>query len=190
MAEVLIPFINFLVVLDADGDRLLAKYYDRRSKTEQIKNEALLHKKTKTVVAKSDAEVLLLDSEIVVFKAGSECKFYISGPVEENELVLVGVLDVIYDTVSTLLRQQVDKRTMLDNLELILLTIDEAIDSGLIMELDSSAVVSRVLMKSGDAQASATPAQQPALGDLTISQALGMARDQLFKSLASRNDGF
>ena len=77
----------------------------------------------------------------MVFKAGSECKFYISGPVEEvcqfvavvsligfvcyycsllcylplqNELVLVGVLDVIYDTVSTLLRQQVMVNTPIE----------------------------------------------------------------------------
>lgn len=54
--QVLIPFVNFLVVLDADGDRLLAKYYDKRPKSEQIKNEAMLHKKTKSVVAKSDGK--------------------------------------------------------------------------------------------------------------------------------------
>lgn len=29
------------------------------------------------------AEVLLLDSEIIVFKSGSDCKFYVSGPSEE-----------------------------------------------------------------------------------------------------------
>ena len=45
----------------------------------------------------------------------------------QNELILVGVLEVIYDAVSILLKNQVDKRTMLDNLELILLTIDETV---------------------------------------------------------------
>lgn len=94
------------------------------------------------------AEVLLLDHEVAVFRSGVECKFYIAGPVEEvrcclasfiplysltdvtfeqNELILVGVLDVLYDTVAALLRGQVDKKTMLDNLELVLLTIDEAV---------------------------------------------------------------
>jgi len=97
--------------------------------------------------------VLLLDSEVAVFRSGVECKFYIAGPIEEvravprrgtlrarcltvalfsssseqNELILVGVLDVLYDTVAALLRGQVDKKTMLDNLELVLLTIDEAV---------------------------------------------------------------
>jgi hypothetical protein len=94
---------------------------------------------------------------------------------EQNELILVGVLDVLYDTVAALLRGQVDKKTMLDNLELVLLTIDEAvrvvlalvqspschpsptclscpsqIDHGHIMELDSASVVSRVLMKASE----------------------------------------
>jgi hypothetical protein len=54
--QVLIPFVNYLVVLDGDGDRLLAKYYDGRTKSEQIKNEAMLHKKTKAVTAKTDGK--------------------------------------------------------------------------------------------------------------------------------------
>jgi hypothetical protein len=78
-------------------------------------------------------------------------------------LILVSVLDAVFDTISALLRGQFDKRVMLDNLELILLTIDEVvstffcfpnihnlqwkIDHGQIMELDASAVSSRVLMK-------------------------------------------
>jgi hypothetical protein len=39
----------------------------------------------------------------------------------------VAVLDAIFDTVSSLLRGSADKRTMLDNLELVLLTIDEVV---------------------------------------------------------------
>lgn len=39
---------------------------------------------------------------------------------------------------------------MLDNLELVLLTIDEVVDSGHIMELDQNSVASRVLMKAPD----------------------------------------
>lgn len=187
MAEILIPFVHSFVVLDSEGDRLFAKYYDGRNKAQQTASEAVLHKKSKTVSSKSEADVLLVDDEIIVFKSGSECKFFISGPVDENELVLVGVLDALYDTVSTLLKGQVDKRTMLDNLELILLTIDETIDSGYIMELDATAVVGRVLMKGAD-----TP-QPQTIGDLSISQALGMAGNSFFKSMLSGsrgNDGY
>lgn len=45
----------------------------------------------------------------------------------QNELILVSVLDVIYETILSLLRGQLDRRTILDNLELVLLTIDEVV---------------------------------------------------------------
>lgn len=87
------------------------------------------------------AEIILMESELYVVKSSGDCKFVVSGPIDEvihrsngiiliraqNELILVGVLDVIYDAVLSLLRGQVDKRTMLENLELVLLTIDEVV---------------------------------------------------------------
>lgn len=54
MMEVLIPYVNCFIVEDADGDRLLAKYYDGRVKADQMKFEAMLHKKTKAIIAKTD----------------------------------------------------------------------------------------------------------------------------------------
>ena len=45
----------------------------------------------------------------------------------QNDLILVGILDTIFDTVSTLLKGTVEKRSMLDSLELVLLTIDESV---------------------------------------------------------------
>jgi hypothetical protein len=194
MAEVLVPFVNNLIVLDNEGYRIFAKYYDGKTKADQQALESMLHKKTKTVAAKNEAEVLLMDQDIFVYKSGIECKFYVSGAVEENELILVGVLDAIYDTLSSLLKNQVDKRTMLDNLELILLTIDETLDHGHIMELDGDAVVSRVLMKGSEGAQQSGGSAQPAqtIGDLSISQALGMAKNSFFASLttSSNSDGY
>lgn len=77
------------------------------------------------------AEVLLLENEVIVFKSGSDCKFYVCGTNDENELILLSVLEAVYDAVYSLMKGQVEKRTMLDNLELILLTIDETV-SGII----------------------------------------------------------
>lgn len=53
----LVPFINSLVVLDGEGDRLFAKYYDGRSKAEQSASEIVLHKKSKAVATKSEGLV-------------------------------------------------------------------------------------------------------------------------------------
>ncbi len=50
----LIPFINSLIILDVEGTRLLAKYYDGRKKNDQIATESLLHKKSKSTPAKME----------------------------------------------------------------------------------------------------------------------------------------
>ena len=93
-----------------------------------------------------------------------------------------------------------DARTLLDCMELVLLAIDEIIDNGNIMEIDSSAVVSRVQMRSNEAQnpgsmaaassSSGNTSQPASLGDLTISQAFGLAKDQFFRSLTRSSDGY
>lgn len=164
---------------------MLAKYYDGKVKADQLKYEAILHKKSKTMSSKADTEVILIEGELVVCKSGSDCKFFIAGPIDENDMILVSVLDVIYDTISTVLKGTVETKAMLESLELILLTIDEVIDHGYIMEIDSAAVASRVQMK-----ASETPVQAQSLGDLSISQALGLAREQFMRSLGTRTGSY
>lgn len=170
----------------------MAKYYDQRTKKEQDTFEALLHKKTKTLSFRSDAEVLLIEQEVFVVRGSSDCKIVVSGSSDENELILVSVLDVIYETILSLLRGQLDRRTILDNLELVLLTIDEVIDHGHIMELDPHAVSGRVLMKgSSDSAATAgggggsSSTKSQATGDMTIGQALGMAGNSFLRSLTT-----
>ena len=67
------------------------------------------------------------------------------------------------------------------------------IDHGYIMEIDSSAVTGRVSMKTNEAGHTQTPASTgpTSLGDLTISQAFGLAREQFLRSLtSSRGDGY
>jgi len=49
--------------------------------------------------------------------------------------------------VSGLLRGVVEKQTILENLELILLTLDELVDSGIILEISPADIQNRVMMK-------------------------------------------
>lgn len=44
--------------------------------------------------------------------------------------MLQGVLTAFYDAVSLLLRHQVEKRAILENLDLVVLALDETIDNG------------------------------------------------------------
>ncbi|CAN0483164.1 unnamed protein product, partial [Discosporangium mesarthrocarpum] len=72
------------------------------------------------------------------------------GSADENELILTAVLDALYEALTVLLRGQVDRRTMLENLAQVLLTMDELVDAGRILEIDPSAISNRVMMRGAD----------------------------------------
>ena len=57
MTDVLVPFVNAFLIVDSDGDRIIAKYYNNKPKAEQTKFEASIQKKTKSIGQKSDGNM-------------------------------------------------------------------------------------------------------------------------------------
>ncbi|ONM55588.1 Coatomer subunit zeta-2 [Zea mays] len=76
------------------------------------------------------AEITLFDGYIVVYKFVHDLHFFVTAGDDENELILASVLHGFSDSVGLLLRGDVEKRTALENLDLILLCIDEIVDGG------------------------------------------------------------
>ncbi|KAI7854404.1 Longin-like domain-containing protein [Circinella umbellata] len=134
--------IKAVVLLDAEGNRVLAKYYgsDYSNLKEQKAFEKGLFDKTK----RAQGEVILYDNQVVLYRSNIDIFFYVVGSTEENELILLSMLNAFYDAVSTLLRFQVEKRSVMDNLDLVVLCLDETVDKGIILETDANAIVSRV----------------------------------------------
>lgn len=75
-------------------------------------------------------DVILYDSHLALFKHSLDLIFYIIGPATENELMLTAALNAFSDALSMLLRNQVEKRSVLENLDMVLLCLDETIDDG------------------------------------------------------------
>ena len=75
-------------------------------------------------------DILLYDNSLVLYKQAVDLTFYVIGPAGENELMLSSVLGAFYDAVALLLRHQVEKRAILENLDLVVLALDETIDNG------------------------------------------------------------
>ncbi|KAI8639635.1 Longin-like domain-containing protein [Parasitella parasitica] len=134
--------IKAVILLDAEGNRVLAKYYGGENTTlkQQKQFEKGLFDKTK----RAQGEVILYDNQVVLYRSNIDIFFYVVGSMEENELILLSMLNAFYDAVSTLLRYQVEKRSVMDNLDLVILCLDETVDGGIILETDSNAIVSRV----------------------------------------------
>jgi hypothetical protein len=72
--------------LDAEGNRLCAKYYDRASYP-TLKDQNALEKKiwgkTKNMNARTEAEVILIDNIVTVFRTQNENMMFIVGASHE-----------------------------------------------------------------------------------------------------------
>lgn len=117
----------------------------------------------------------MFDNLVTVFKYIGDCYFYVVGEIEENEIILGAVLQGFYEAVASLL-SVVDKKAVLENLDLVLLCMDELVDGGIILETDPQQVVARVTMRQADG------GEMP-FGEQSFQQAMNMARDQLARNL-------
>ncbi|ODQ66867.1 zeta subunit of the coatomer complex [Nadsonia fulvescens var. elongata DSM 6958] len=153
--------IDAVLILDSEGKRIYAKYYvppheDREAHsefaplanptslntlTEQRDFERNLFKKTH----KQNADVLLLADRVIVYKEVSDVAFYVIGSgLDENEAMLYNVVIGIRDSIEILLKRSMDRRTCLENFDLLALAVDETVDSGVILETDPVIIASRV----------------------------------------------
>ncbi|VDM05753.1 unnamed protein product [Schistocephalus solidus] len=85
-----------------------------------------------------------------VHRSSSDIFFYVIGDANENELILMSALTCLHDSISHILRGNIEKKPLMDNLDLVFLAVDELCDGGIILECDSTALASRVGFKSED----------------------------------------
>uniref|UniRef100_G3NQB4 Coatomer subunit zeta n=1 Tax=Gasterosteus aculeatus aculeatus TaxID=481459 RepID=G3NQB4_GASAC len=135
--------VKAVFILDNDGNRLLSKYYDPElypSMKEQKNFERNVFNKTH----KADNEIAFLEGMTVVYKSSIDLFFYVVGSPQENELMLVAVLSCLFESLSQILRKNVERRCLLDNMEGVFLIVDEIIDGGVILESDPQQVLQKV----------------------------------------------
>ena len=75
-------------------------------------------------------DIILYDGHLAVYRHSLDLILYfIAGP-SENELMISSALSALTDALQMLLRNQLEKRGVLENLDLVLLCLDETIDDG------------------------------------------------------------
>ncbi|KOM44403.1 hypothetical protein LR48_Vigan05g200800 [Vigna angularis] len=121
------------------------------------------------------AEITLLDNNVIIYKFVQDLHFFVTGGDHENEIILASVLQGFFDAVTLLLRNNVDKREALENLDLILLCLDEIVDGGMILETNGPLIAEKVTSHSMDGESPLT--------EQTLSQAWTTAREHLTRTL-------
>ena len=133
----------------------------------------------------TEPDVVLLENSLAVHSMGQDVYFYVVGSVRENEILLQMVLEAFVNTLKSVLRGHLDKHTILDNLELLLLTVDEIVDAGSVLETDSTVLSKRVMLRNADGS-TASPATIPSNpSELTFQSAFNIARQGFAKLTSS-----
>ncbi|NWS65230.1 COPZ1 protein, partial [Chunga burmeisteri] len=157
--------VKAVIILDNDGDRLFAKYYDDTYPS--VKEQKAFEKNIFNKTHRTDSEIALLEGLTVVYKSSIDLYFYVIGSSHENELMLTAVLNCLFDSLSQMLRydgswggthgswggpprKNVEKRALLENMEGLFLAVDEIVDGGVVLESDPQQVVHRVAVRGED----------------------------------------
>lgn len=118
-----------MLILDSEGRRVLAKYYDKNvlpTVKEQKAYEKNLFSKTRRL----DSELIMLDGLTCVFKSSVDLYFYVMGSCNENELLLMSVLNCLFDSINMILKKDVSSTHLLNYLDIVMLAFDEICDGG------------------------------------------------------------
>lgn len=114
---------------------------------------------------------------MAVYKNTQDSWFFVVSRQNENELILANVLGALTESLTLSLRQ-IDKRSMLDAYDTVLLTVDELIDGGMLLETDATAISNRVTMKTTASNEAAAPVETS-----SFSFAFSSAKESFARSL-------
>nr|XP_006120545.1 coatomer subunit zeta-2 [Pelodiscus sinensis] len=96
--------VKAIFILDNDGQRLLAKYYDGTFPS--TKEQKSFERSVFTKTHKTDSEIAFLEGLTIVYKSSIDLFFYVVGSSQENELMLVAVLTCLFDSLNHMLRAE------------------------------------------------------------------------------------
>uniref|UniRef100_A0A5S6QT70 Coatomer subunit zeta n=1 Tax=Trichuris muris TaxID=70415 RepID=A0A5S6QT70_TRIMR len=163
--------VKGIMLLDSDGNRLIAKYYgDTFAGVQQEKEfERKVFNKTK----KLNSDIILLDGLICLYKSNVDLYFCVIGSGQQDELILYSVLNCFYESVVHILKKSIEKKTLYECIDMVMLAVDEICDSGVILETDYNSVLSRLAFRGEDLS----------FGEQSVAQVLQSAREQLKWSL-------
>ncbi|KAG6015411.1 hypothetical protein E4U54_003526 [Claviceps lovelessii] len=162
-----------LILGTEDGARILAKYYSSPHSASagagaastnpyaDLKAQKAFEKGLIEKTAKQNGDIILYDNRIVLYKLESDIMIYVVGSLDENEILLYNAVLAIRDSLHLAFKQSIDKRTIIENYDLVSLAIDEIVDDGIILETDPTIIVQRV---------SKAPTQDVPIGRIDLSE--------------------
>ncbi|KAE8671816.1 Coatomer subunit zeta-1 [Hibiscus syriacus] len=164
----LCTLIKNILLLDSEGKRVAVKYYSDDWPTNSAKEafEKTVFTKTQTTSAQGLSKDLAFEL----------CSMLVN---EEKK-----ILDwVFFDAVGLILRGAVDKREVLENLDLIFLCLDEIVDGGIVLEIDANVNTGKVASHSMDDGAPLSEQMLRYIGVIEMSSLSAEIRDAILEPM-------
>jgi len=184
------------LILDAEGERLAVRYSSSGTKRfVDFKQQRAFEKK---IIAKiprnalsrgsekdTHVDVAIIDEQLVLFRGISDVLVIIVADELENEMVLMQLVDGIFDSLitcccSSIMSQGLSKRAVLEKLERAILILDEVQDDGIILEIEEDKICHRVKMH-GDGTQEGPQGGIPTTNE-TVAQVAEKTRTNFLKS--------
>jgi len=148
--------IRSVIFYSNTGTRVTAQYYDSSIPEEKRKTfEDDIYKRASEDYG---AYIMQQDEFIVVFRKFEDILIFVIGDLKSNELLLDEVLDTIINALQ-LVFKKVNSDSLIQQIDLLYLLLDETIEQGFIFEGDSEVVAARVLLKDDKAFAGKNPSK-------------------------------
>lgn len=154
--------VQSILILDSQGNRIYAKYYQpppnvlghnqhaaftsfgENESFSSLKKQEGFEKRLIKKTHKQDNEVMLFENKLVFYKEYIDLTIYLIGDPNENEIILQTSFNALKNSLELILNNGIDKKNVEENYDMVLLTIDEIVDNGIILETDSQTIASRV----------------------------------------------
>ncbi|XP_023573866.1 coatomer subunit zeta-2 isoform X4 [Octodon degus] len=147
------------------------RYYDDAFSSS--KEQMIFEKNVFSKTSQTESEIAFWAGMTIVYKSSVDLFLYVVGSSQENELLLLSVLTCLFESLSHILRRNVEKRWLLENLDGAFLVLDEIVDGGVILESDPQQVVQKVNFRADDSS----------LAEQSVAQVLQSAKEQIKWSL-------
>ncbi|XP_043440131.1 coatomer subunit zeta-2 isoform X1 [Prionailurus bengalensis] len=99
--------VKAVFILDNDGHRLLAKYYDDTFPS--LKEQMAFEKNVFSKTSRTDSDIAFFGGMTIVYKSNIDLFLYVVGSSHENELMLMSVLTCLFESLNHVLSPQKTK---------------------------------------------------------------------------------
>ncbi len=143
MMKGMVGDVKGVVVLDNEGKRIIAKYYNApkglESNSQQKYFERQLFLKSNKQGSGGSGssskplnmyenDIMTVENYVAIFRCYTDMTIYILGEKDDNELILAMVLDTVHECFDKVFKHSIERKSLISNMTAVILVIDELID--------------------------------------------------------------